>query len=127
MDERIIGKDFEQINKSNLNQMYRIISETCKSKLESGMYNNEMKYFTSTKLLNQDKFFGGTTNIELIYDLSKNTDSEIINILHVENIKIRTRAKNKDILNSCRNMCFPSNCNTIRCIFYVFFMYFFQH
>ena len=107
MDERSIQHGFDCINKSNPNQIYRIISETCKTNLEFGEYNNEKKYFTSTTLLNQDKIFDGMTNIELIMDLSeinRNIKNDVNLQINVEKIQIRTRVKNKNIPNSYRNI-----------------------
>jgi hypothetical protein len=102
MDQRIITKGFDHTNKSNPNQIYRIISETCKSDLEPGLYSSENKYYTSTTLLNQDKIYDGLTNIELYFksDLNNELSGNVI----IENIQIRSRAKNKEIPNSYRNI-----------------------
>lgn len=54
-----------------------------------------------------------------LYIIKLMTDEQFVEYGKV--LRKEYRAKNKDILNSYRNMCFPSNCNTIRCIFYVFF------
>jgi hypothetical protein len=107
MDERVIGKNFDQTNKSEPNKIFRIISETCKSNLESGIYDKETKYFTSTTLLNQDKIYDGLTNIELLVSSNFNNkiNNKITNVnIQIESIKIRTRAKNKNIPNSYRNI-----------------------
>ena len=111
MDERPIKTGFDQTNKSNPNQIYRIISETCKSNLDPGTYNEKTKYFTSTTLINQDKIYDGLTNIELFVGFDNDNDNnndynhdQLKNNIIVENIQIRTRAKNKDELNSYRNI-----------------------
>jgi hypothetical protein len=103
MDERILSTGFDQKNKSNPNQIYRIISETCKSELNQGSYSSENKYYTSTTLLNQDKIYDGLTNIEL-YINHNEQNLFVSNDVNIENIQIRSRAKNKSIPNSYRNI-----------------------
>lgn len=87
LEENIIGK------KLNSNNIYKIISETCKTKLDSGIFNDKFNNFTSTTLLNQDNIYDGLTNIELII-VQDNENLE--KIIDVENIKIRSRAKNTE-------------------------------
>ena len=101
MDERVIRTGFDQTNKSNPNQICRIISETCKSNLKPGVYNKGLKRFTSTTQINQNKIYDGLTNMEIFVN-GKNTQLE--KMVDIENIKIRTRAKNVNIQNSYRDI-----------------------
>jgi hypothetical protein len=86
---RCLDNSNELKNNENKDK-YKIISETCKIKLNKGMTNMENYRYTSTTLLNQSKLYDAMTNLHIL----TNPTTHIITI-----VKIRTRAKDNDPIN----------------------------
>lgn len=78
------------LKKNKDKDKYKIISETCKIDLDSGIINQETSGYTSSTLLNQSKLYDGMTNIYIL----TNPTTHIIT-----SVKIRTRAKDNDPIN----------------------------
>lgn len=78
------------LKKNKDKDKYKIISETCKIYLQTGIINQESSSYISTTLLNQSKLYDGLTNLYIL----TNPTTHI-----VTSVKIRTRAKDNVPIN----------------------------
>ena len=69
---------------------YKVISETCKIKLDEGTINNKSSGYISSTLLNQSKLYDGMTHLSILTNPKTNP---------ISSVKIRTRAKDKELIN----------------------------
>lgn len=87
--KHIKNKYLDQSNEFTKDK-YKIISETCKIKLDKGIINTKSSGYISTTLLNQSKLYDGITHLTILTD----PNSYIIS-----SIRIRTCSKDNDLHN----------------------------
>ena len=78
------------LKKNKDKDKYKIISETCKIKLDEGTINDKSLGYISTTLLNQSKLYDGLTNITIL----TNPRTHIIS-----SVNIRTRTCDNELIN----------------------------
>lgn len=80
-----------ELKKNKDKDKYKIISETCKIELDKGIINQVSSGCISTTLLNQSKLYDGMTNLHILTNPTTH---------FITSAKIRTRAKDNDLINS---------------------------